>query len=175
MIDAIVFWGLCATLVFLPLPIGSVEEWAIFVFEAATLGLFLLHLAGRAFAGKPRANAGVARVDPEAWGLVPDPSDGPGPALGPARLPLFVKVLLGLFVAISVLQIVPLPAGVVRALSPKAFDIYAGLVQNGLSAPALRLTLSLVPAVSLAELVLVFCYGLFGYLVLRTVRTRRRA
>lgn len=175
MIDAIVFWGLCATLVFLPLPIGSVEEWAIFVFEAATLGLFLLHIAGRAFAKKPDANAGSPRVDPQAWGIAPTPADGPGASLGPARLPLFVKVLLGLFVAISVLQIVPLPAGVVRALSPKAFDIYAGLVQNGLAAPASRLTLSLVPAASLAELVLVLCYGLFGYLVLRTVRTRRRA
>ena len=175
MIDAIVFWGLCATLVFLPLPIGSVEEWAIFVFEAATLSLFLLHIAGRALAKKPDANAGSPRVDPQAWGIAPTPADGPGPSLGPARLPLFVKVLLGLFVAISVLQIVPLPAGLVRAISPKAFDIYAGLVQNGLAAPASRLTLSLVPSVSLAELVLVFCYGLFGYLVLRTVRTRRRA
>lgn len=175
MIDAIVFVGLCATLIFLPLPIGSVEEWAIFVFEAATLGLFLLHVAGRAFARKPPANAGAARVDPEAWGLAPDPADTPGAPIGPARLPLLVKVLLGVFVAFSVLQIVPLPAGIVRAISPKAFDIYAGLVQNGLAAPASRLTLSLVPAASLAELVLVLCYGLFGYLVLRTVRTRRRA
>lgn len=175
MIDAIVFWGLCATLVFLPLPIGSVEEWAIFVFEAATLGLFLLHVAGRAFAGKPRANAGAVRVDPETWGLAPDPVGPPDAPIGPARLPLLVKSLLGVFLAVSVLQIVPLPAGLVRVVSPKAFDIYAGLVQNGLAAPSSRLTLSLVPAASLAELVLVLSYGLFGYLVLRTVRTRRRA
>ena len=47
MIDHIVFWGLCAVLVFVPLPIGSVEEWAVFVFEAATIGLFLLHVGGR--------------------------------------------------------------------------------------------------------------------------------
>lgn len=174
MIDAIVFWGLCATLVFLPLPIGSVEEWAIFVFEAATLALFLLHVAGLAFA-KRRPSASAPLVDPQAWGLPPEPNDGPSAPLGPARLPLLVKVLLGVFVAFSILQIVPLPSGLVRAVSPKAFDIYAGLVRNGLAAPSSRLTLSLVPAATLAELVLVLCYGLFGYLVLRTVRTRRRA
>jgi len=47
LIDHFVFWGLCAVLVFVPLPIGSVEEWAVFVFEAATITLFLLHVGSR--------------------------------------------------------------------------------------------------------------------------------
>ncbi|HDT13424.1 MAG TPA: hypothetical protein ENO03_03610, partial [Candidatus Aminicenantes bacterium] len=57
MIDHFVFWGLCAVLVFLPLPIGSVEEWAVFTFEAATIGLFLLYVGNRLF-GRRRAGTG---------------------------------------------------------------------------------------------------------------------
>ena len=45
--DKIIFWGLCATLIFLPLPFGLVEEWAIFVFEVATLVLFASYMIGR--------------------------------------------------------------------------------------------------------------------------------
>ena len=63
MIDQIVFWGLCAVLVFLPLPIGAVEEWAIFAFEAATVGLFLLQIGGRAFAKRRPGRALENRAD----------------------------------------------------------------------------------------------------------------
>jgi O-antigen ligase len=178
MIDRIVFGGLCAVLLFVPLPIGSVEEWAVFVFEAATLALFLLYLGGQLFARRgARAN-----------GLNQDPVDGQngggngdlgGSGTGRhhriARLPGFVKVALGVFAAFSVLQIVPLPAGLVRALSPRAYALYGSLVQNGTAAPSSWLTLSLSPGATLSELVLIGCYGIFGFLILRTVRTRGRA
>ncbi|HMA54475.1 MAG TPA: O-antigen ligase family protein [Acidobacteriota bacterium] len=154
MIDHLVFWGLCAVLVFVPLPIGSVEEWSVFVFEAATVGLFLLYVCGRLF------GRGGAR---------PSEADIGG------RLPRFVKVLIGAFLGISLLQIVPLPAGLVKILSPRAHGIYAGLVKDAVIAPAPRLTLSLSPGATIDELVLIVCYGLFGYLVLRTVRSRARA
>ncbi len=139
----IVFWGLCAVLVFVPLPIGSVEEWAVFVFEAATLGLFLIYLGGE---------IGLRRK----------------------RLPLVFKVLLAVFLVVSLLQIVPLPAGVVKILSPRAYGITLGLVRDGLTAPTPWLTLSLAPSATLSELVLILCYGIFGFLVLRTVRSRRQ-
>ena len=73
------------------------------------------------------------------------------------------------------LQIIPLPAAVVSVLSPRAYAIYAGLVRDAIIAPSSWLTLSLSPSATLAELILILCYGLFGYLVLRTVRSRGRA
>jgi tetratricopeptide (TPR) repeat protein len=170
----VVFWGLCAVLVFVPLPIGSVEEWAVFVFEAATIGLFLLYLGGEmaARAGRGRGRVSIEDGEP----LFPDAAtaDGSGRPDAPARLPLFFKVLLGVFLFVSVLQLVPLPPAVVKVLSPRAYDIFTGLSRDGISAPAGRLTLSLAPSASLGELVLILCYGIFGFLVLRTVRSRRQ-
>ncbi|HOW86834.1 MAG TPA: O-antigen ligase family protein [Candidatus Aminicenantes bacterium] len=160
MIEGIVFWGLCAVLVFVPLPIGSVEEWSVFAFEAATIFLTLLYVAGR-LAGRK------APARPEPGLRASDRLEG--------RLPGFVKVLLGVFLGFSVLQIAPLPASLVKVLSPRAYAIHAGLVRDAISAPSPSLTLSLNPAASLYELVLIVCYGLFGYLVLRTVRGRGRA
>src|SRR5512137_2173490 len=113
MIDSIVFWGLCAVLVFVPLPIGSVEEWAVFVFEAATIGLFLLYvgsrLVGRGAAGRRPGPGRAGGPDGGATEIFPG-----RPVIedleGRGRLPGFVKVLLGIFLVVSVLQIVPLPA-----------------------------------------------------------------
>ena len=152
----IVFWGLCAVLVFVPLPIGSVEEWAVFVFEAATIGLFLVYLGGEI--GRHRKR--LRDDDP----LAP----------APARLPLVFKILLAVFLAVSFLQIVPLPASIVKILSPRAYGIMFGLVRDGLAAPSPWLTLSLAPSATLSELVLILCCGIFGFLVLRTVRSRRQ-
>lgn len=183
MSERIVFWGLCALLLFVPLPIGSVEEWAVFAFEAATIALFLVYLGGKAGAWRRRtSNEAHPRGRPRGGGPRSVDSDDddcasaetagrPGPPVG---LPAFVKAALGVFLAVSALQLVPLPAVVVALVSPRAYGIYAGLVENGIAAPSAWLTLSLAPAATLAELVLIACYGLFGYLVLRTVRTRAR-
>src|SRR5512135_1888606 len=105
--ERVVFWGLCAVLVFVPLPLGSVEEWAIFVFEAATLALFLIYIGGEFLSH--------ARTD------------------GAPALPAAVKVLLGVFLAVSVVQLVPLPPDIVRPLSPRAAAIYQGLARDGLA------------------------------------------
>jgi O-antigen ligase len=146
----VVFWGLLAVLLFVPLPLGSVEEWAIFVFEAATLALFLVFIGGEFLTGR-RAERGPA-------------------------LPAAVKVLLGVFLVLSIAQLIPLPPGLVRVLSPKAAAIYAGLARDGLAGWEGRSfwPLSLSPLRTAPEMVLIACYGIFGYLVLRTVRTRRR-
>ena len=166
MIDSIVFWGLCAVLVFVPLPIGSVEEWSVFVFEAAAIGLFLLYAGNRLLARKRPLIQDTETGHSDAW---------PNGQRLSGRLPAFFKVLIGVFLAFSVLQIVPLPDGLIKVLSPRAYEIYAGLVRDAVIAPTSRLTLSLAPGATISELVLMICYGLFGYLVLRTVRSRRRA
>ncbi len=173
-IDHIVFWGLCAVLVFVPLPIGSVEEWSVFVFEAATIGLFLLWVGGRLF-GRRRSQHQEPTLGGD-WAAHQSSDQGwPDDQHLSGRLPLFFKVLIGVFLGFSLLQIVPLPAGLVKILSPRAYDIYAGLVRDAIIAPSPRLTLSLSPSASVYELILIVCYGLFGYLVLRALRSRGRA
>jgi len=178
LVDRLVFWGLCAILIFVPLPIGSVEEWAVFAFEAATIGLFLLYvgsrLVGRVAGGRRPGWSRAAGPDGGATEIFPG-RPVPEDLEGRGRLPGFVKALLGVFLAVSVLQIIPLPEGVVGLLSPRAHAIYAGLVREAILAPASSLTLSLAPGATVYELVLIVCYGLFGYLVLRTVRGRGRA
>jgi O-antigen ligase len=172
-IERIVFGGLCAVLLFVPLPIGSVEEWAVFLFEAATLALFLIYLFGQLAGRRRMRSAGPGRI--------PDPrsadvffNDRNGRDRLPAGLPVFVKIALGVFLAISFLQLIPLPAGLVGLLSPRAYAIYSGLVREGIAAPSSWLTLSLAPSATLAELTLILCYGIFGFLVLRTARSRGR-
>jgi tetratricopeptide (TPR) repeat protein len=192
---ALVFWGVCAVLVFVPLPIGSVEPWAVFVFEAATLALFLIYWVGEYAArrrerGRGRAAAGsrAAAGGRGAWRVTPTPRFSGPPETGLSAgerddrrfgtdgLPRAVKILLAVFVAVSVLQILPLPHAVVGFLSPRAASIYQGMAREGLGGWNVRSpwTLSLAPLVSAGELLLLLCYGLFGFLVLRTVRTRRR-
>ena len=173
MIRHIVFWGLCAVLVFVPLPIGSVEEWAVFVFEAVTIGLFLLYIGGQLF-GRGKRKGPNAEPDRGWTGEGFSGWDGHGASASAAALPLAIKVLLAVFLVVSLLQIVPLPAGVVKVLSPRAYDIFHGLSRDGIIAPSPWLSLSLAPSATLSELVLILCYGIFGFLVLRTVRSRRQ-
>lgn len=161
MIERIVFWGLLAILVFVPLPIGSVEEWSVFAFEAATISLFILYAGGRLFGRRRRAEAGPGDMHDS------ERLDG--------RLPGFFKVLLAVFAALSALQLKLLPAGLVQLLSPRAYEIHAGLVRDAITAPASWIRLSLAPPATVYELTLIACYGLFGYLLLRTLRTRGRA
>jgi len=159
---AIVFWGLCAILAFVPLPFGSVDPWAIFAFEAATLVLFLVFLGGEFFARR-RARAEGDEADFGAAGAAP-------------VVPRAVGILLAVFLAVSIIQIVPLPSAVVKILSPRAAAIYQGMARDGLAGWDARSwwTLSLAPRVSAADLALMLCYGLFGFLVLKCARSRRR-
>ncbi len=91
-------------------------------------------------------------------------------------IPVAVKALLAVFVAWSFVQLLPLPPVLVKALSPRAGAIYQGLARDGLAGWEAKAfwPLSLAPRVSAGELALLLCYGLFGFLVLRTVRSRRR-
>ncbi len=144
MIDHLVFWGLCALLIFLPLPIGSVEEWAVFVFEAGTIGLFLLYVGGRLFGRRRMWPRGSISED-NGYGQ-PFTSVGRVGESGPdGRLPLFFKIPIGIFLGLSLIQVVPLPASLVKVLSPRAYAIYAGLVRDAILAPSSTLTLSLSP------------------------------
>jgi O-antigen ligase len=152
-----IFIGLCCLLVYIPLPYGGVEEWAIFIFEAAVLTLFALHLAGR-FAKS---------ADPEA-------GESSGSATA-EKIPWLIKALLAVFFIIAGLQLVPLPHALIKALSPQTAGLYESLARDGIFAArdAAGRTLSLSPGLSIYELLKYLCYGIFAYLVYAHIRSRK--
>ena len=91
MTHKVVFWGLCAVLVFAPLPFGMTENWAIFAFEAVTLVLFSLYVLGERLSSK------LEKVQPKQQ-----------------TIPKFFKILLVVFFGISFLKLIPLPQEVLK-------------------------------------------------------------
>lgn len=154
----VIFWGLCGTLVLLPLPFGAVDEWAIFVFEAATFVLFGIHLVERA-----------CRARKKEW-IIEEELEG-------ARIPLYLKIPVFVFLGASVTQLIPLPQHLLKLLSPRTFDVYNSVASEGLidaGSGSLR-TLSFTPDLSLYLLIQYVFYFVFGYLVFKYVRTKKEA
>lgn len=163
--ERVIFWGLCALVVFLPLPLGSVLEWAVFAFEAAVVALFLVYI----WAWYARRLGGGGLISRAA---ASSPDNNAHPA---SQVPRAFKALIWVFLGFSALQLVPLPPPLVELLSPRAAALYAGLVRDrvpGWTEGAWH-TLSLSPSASLGKLVLMLSVGVFGFLVLRCVRSRR--
>jgi len=159
MMDSFIFSALCLVLFLLPLPYGSVEEWSIYAFEAVTLILMALSI--------------INRVRKSSTQEEPGPIDR-----HERRVPIYIKILVGFFFFIVTLQIVPLPIGITKILSPEAFQIAekSRMAVQAItpSAPPRFLALSFAPGLTLYELTKYLCYFLFGLLVYRHVRTRRQ-
>jgi O-antigen ligase len=137
-------YGLLALVVLSPLPMASVHEWSILAIELTVLAMTGAYvLAGI----KPAINA---------------------------RLEAKLKVPRSLFIALFafiVLQIVPLPAFLVRLLSPGTYAFHKAF-SPGFAGKGL-LSLSVVPAHTFREGLELAVYVLAGFLVVRTV-TRGR-
>lgn len=97
--NKIIFLALCAMMIFLPLPYGSVEEWAIFIFDAVTLVLFGLHIAGQ-------------------W------SSAKGNGEEKFKTPWILKIFLAVFFAVTIFQLTPFPPSILKILSPQTAAIY---------------------------------------------------
>jgi len=166
LIERLVFWGLCAILLFLPLPFGGTEEWAVFVFEAGTLILFAAYLLGN-----KRKLGATAR---ETLLLDREKADVQGD--GNNRFPLFPKIMLAVFLGFSVFQLIPLPDYFLKLFSPRWFEMTSGSTSAGiteLADKALR-PFSFSPVLSTLELAKVICYGLFAWLVFKCVRKKEQ-
>jgi len=147
--DSFIFVALCLLLWLLPLPFGGNIEWAVLSLEVTVWILFLVSLI--------------------TW-LKPEPVDNPS---GERRYFRVVCLLLGLFSLVALLQLIPWPESLVRVISPAAWSWRHSLVQAGLSEVRYQ-TFSLSPWASAYELLRYLSYGVFAFLLSRTLNSRSR-
>lgn len=140
----IIEYGLLALLVWSPLPAASVEAWSVLIIE---LAVALMAAAYILLDEKPATNPRLAAV------------------LRPLRF--FAAGFFG-FVA---LQIVPLPAGLVRLISPGSYEFQK--LYSPLFGRMKFMSLSIAPSATLREGLLVASCFLLGFLVLKTVSRGR--
>jgi len=138
-------YGLLALLVWTPLPIASVEAWSILVIEIAALALFAVYLL---LEQKPHASPKLL-----------------------LEMRFVRPAFIGLF-GFLIFQMLPLPAAVVRILSPRGAALRSQYVPE--SAQSGTATLSLLPGSTLAATAELLAFFLIGYLVLRTVTHRKQ-
>lgn len=138
-------YGLLALLLWSPLPAASVEEWSVFVVELVVAVLAAAYVLDP---GKPALNR---------------------------HLPPVLKTLrpiVAAFFGFLALQVVPLPAVLVRLVSPATYEFHR------LYSPAFPrlkfMSLSIAPGATAREALFLASLFLLGFLVLRTVVRGRR-
>jgi O-antigen ligase len=133
-------YGLLALLLWSPLPAASVEEWSIFAVELAVAVLA----------------AAYVLLDPK-------------PGLNPHLPPLLktMRPFAAAFFGLVAFQVLPLPAALVRFLSPGSYE-FRRLYDSGFAGSKF-MTLSIAPSATLREALFLAALFILGFLVLRTV------
>lgn len=137
--DRGLFWGLILLLYWAPLPIGSNRSWAMAILVIWSQALLFAAM----YAWRRAPAAAMARLKQFRWPIV----------------------LLGAFVGLLWLQLMPLPAGVLGILSPEALAVQQG-------AGTLHLTLD--PSASERYFTLAFSYFSAFIVTLLTIRDAKR-
>ncbi len=145
-LDLVIFWGICVSLLLVPLPFGLTEDWAIFLFEIFVIILVSIYSVKKIFF-KVDNNSQVSKS---------------------SKLPFLARICLFIFAGVLLFHLIPLPINLLKFLSPKTFEIYAGVNQIGWK------TLSLVPNLSWFKTVQYVCIFLFGFLILKSVKTKKK-
>ncbi len=115
MLDALTRFILLGLLIFTPIPFGSVEVWAFSVME---LGILLMIILWTIQSGIDNRQS-VVNLNSE---LPARPAGGRIPHSLPVRQAgAFVLVFLCLFLLLILLQMVPLPSGIIKIISPNTF------------------------------------------------------
>jgi len=148
--EKIVFALLSLVIFLLPLPFGGNEEWAIFGFELVIFSCGLVYFLSQPRSGKDSGGVNKQHLS--------------GPAL----------ILLLLFLVISFLQVIPLPASWLKVISPSAAAWRKTLAELSLTAENKYQTLSLSPWSSAYEVLKFAAYGLFAFLLGRVLDSKKR-
>ena len=138
-------YGLLALLVWSPLPAASVEAWSVLVIELAAA---LMAAAYILLDEKPATNPRLAAVLPP------------------------LRFLAAGFFGYVALQVLPLPAGLVRFVSPASYEFQK--LYSPLFGRTKFMSLSIAPATTLREGLLLLTCFLLGFLVLKTVSRGRQ-
>jgi O-antigen ligase len=144
-VEKALFWLYLGLIVWLPIPLGSNRPWAWGMFEIAAYAIFAAWMV--------------------LWALhrvhMPDPLRRAWPVL----------VALGALIALHVLQLVPMPASWVEALSPEAARIHAA-ARDARPAGS-GITLSIDPHATREALLKTVAYALMFFLALALLNRRR--
>ncbi|MFZ2054762.1 MAG: O-antigen ligase family protein [Candidatus Aminicenantales bacterium] len=141
----VVEYGLLGLLVFSPLPAASVYEWSVLILGLTALALTGAYILMRE---KPRTNEFLDRA-----------------VLLPKRLFFFFFLFL-------LLQIVPLPRFIVSLLSPGSTAYQQAYALD--FEKTKFLSFSLIPSLTLEKALELVAYFLVGFVLLKTMTTRRR-
>ena len=147
--------GILALLIYLPLDFGGVTPRALLILELGSAGLCLLWLFA---AFRPSRHGKDSAPQQQERG----------------RLSSAFPIVLLLFLSLVFLQFIPLPAFLVKFLSPATYDLYAEGASITQSAFPRFLPLSVCSQATENEFMKLAAYGMLFFLFLKTVRTRRR-
>ena len=145
--ERLLFWALLALLVWVPIPLGSNRPWAWMVLEIWLFALLAAWLILWAV-GRVRTAETLRRAWP-AW------------------------VVLGLWLALQALHVVPMPAEWVAALSPESARVQAAVAELGIQRHSM--TLSVDPQASRVSLLKTLAYCALFFLTVALVNQRSRA
>ena len=145
LIRRLINYGIIGLLIFTPLPAASVYDWSIFVIQITVFSMMILYL--------------FIDVKPQRSELL----------IRSMKWPKYA--VIGLFIIIFI-QIIPIPFFLVKILSPHSISLREVFSQN--LSNIKFLSLSTVPFHTLREGLELLTYFLFGFLILRTVTTRRQ-
>ena len=140
----IIEYGLLALIVFTPLPIASVDDWAILLIELVAVFLTAVYFL---MGSKPHVNERLLQ-----------------------RLPWPRYAFAALFILFLPFQLIPIPKSILRLFSPHAYALQQQYSPR--FAEMKSISLSLVPSQTLREGLLLLAYVLIGFLVVRVI-TRR--
>jgi O-antigen ligase len=194
-IDKIIESGIIFLLIFTPLAFGGVQPWSVAVMEIVAFSIFFLHVVKRIIA-RPApcsANAEQPTGSPSGDGLPPDghssrewASDGEiqeglppchsresgNPVLyeRPRGLTILF-ILFAAMIALVLFQLIPLPEGLLKWISPASLTTYSTF---GNAPAGAYHAISLNPDATLRELFRVLAYAAVFFVIIGHYRTKEQ-
>ncbi len=146
-LDSIIEKGIMLLLIFTPLAFGTVQQWSISLMEIIAFGILCLRLARASLDPYPAGERGI-----------------------PRDMTIASSLFL-VFAALILLQLAPLPEGLLALLSPSALKTYGEL---GIDAAAGLHPVSLNPYETAQELLKFLAYASVFYVIISHYRTKEQ-
>ena len=169
MIDKIIEKGIIFLLIFTPLAFGGVQQWAVAVMEIVAFSIFFLYLMKKIIeiSTSPNRHSGENASQNRHSG------ESRNPVFFPDR-PRFLTtlfILFGAMIALVLFQMIPLPVGLLKAISPATLSTYTafGNYPAGAFHP-----ITLNPWATRQELFRVLAYAAIFFVIISHYRTQEQ-